>query len=79
VTEAFFLQAAYARGSSPVPALFYAFAFVCRVFFTGFSSAGAEVGTVVPLCFGLDLPWLPANILPRRVRLSPFPISISFS
>src|SRR4029079_7739647 len=31
------------------------------------------------LFFGLVLPWLPAKILPRRVRLSPLPIFFSSS
>ena len=41
-----------------------------------FSASAAGLPVSFFLCFGLVLPWLPANILPRRERLSPFPIFI---
>jgi len=41
-----------------------------------FSASAAGLLVAFLLFFGLVFPWLPANILPRRVRLSPFPIFI---
>src|SRR5688500_11190730 len=46
-------------------------------FFLGFLVSVSEVAsgaTFFFLCFGRVLPWLPAKILPFRLRLSPLPI-----